>query len=113
MVGSTGDDAIRILCIFAEERNDFIPDVPTWAECGYDTIVNGSDRGLIAPSSLDSAIEAKLIETLKEINDDPDFQADAKAQGMTIGMIYGDDFDAYIGEIEETLISMKPLFGWT
>ncbi|MGI5962666.1 MAG: Bug family tripartite tricarboxylate transporter substrate binding protein [Lawsonibacter sp.] len=112
MVGSTGADAIRILCIFATDRNDFIPDVPTWTECGYEEIINGSDRGLIGPASLDPAVKEKLIATLKEIEQDPDFLEDAKVQGMTIGMMYGDDFDAYIADIEATMTEMKPLFGW-
>lgn len=112
MMGSTGADAIRVLCVFAKERNEYLPDVPTWTECGYDEIIGGSDRGLVGPASLDPEIKAFLIETLKEIEKDPDFQADAKNQGMPIGMLYGDDFEAFIAETEETMISLKPLFGW-
>ena len=37
---------------------------------------------------------------------------DAKNQGMPIGMLYGDDFTAFIDETEQTMISLKPLFGW-
>ena len=109
---STGDDAIRILCIFSDKRNDFLPDVPTWTECGYDEIIGGSDRGLIGPANLDPDVKALLIDTLKQIEQDPDFQADAVTQGMSIGMKYGDDFEAFIADTEATMTEMKPLFGW-
>lgn len=112
LVDSTGDDAIRILCIFSDKRNDFLPDVPTWTECGYDEIIGGSDRGLIGPANLDPDVKALLIDTLKQIEQDPDFQADAVTQGMSIGMKYGDDFEAFIADTEATMTEMKPLFGW-
>lgn len=113
LIDSTGDDAIRILAVFAKERSDFIPDVPTAAECGYPDIFGGSDRGLIGPPNLDPQVKTILIDTLKEIQNDPDFLADAKTQGLGIGMIFGEDFDAYIGEMETTMVEMKPLFGWS
>lgn len=112
LVGSTGDDAIRILAIWSEERSDFIPDVPTAAESGYADVFGSSDRGLIAPPNLDPAVKQILMDTLKEIDADPDFQADAQEQGMGIKMIMGDDFDAFIGDIEATMTELKPLFGW-
>ena len=112
MVGSTGADAIRVLCVFAAERNAYLPDVPTWTECGYEELIGGSDRGLVGPASLDPAIKEYLIEVMKEIEKDPEFQADAKTQGMPIGMLFGADFEAFIDATEKTMIDMKPLFGW-
>ena len=56
--------------------------------------------------------KALLIDTLKQIEQDPDFQADAVTQGMSIGMKYGDDFEAFIADTEATMTEMKPLFGW-
>jgi len=112
MVGSTGADAIRILCVFSAERNEYIPDVPTWEECGYEQIIGGSDRGLIGPASLDPAIYNYLIEVMKQINEDPEFHEDAKTQGMPIGMLFGEDFVKFIDDTEKTMTEMKPLFGW-
>lgn len=112
LIGSTGDDAIRILAIWSDERSDFIPDVPTAAESGYPDVFGSSDRGLIAPPNLDPAVKQILMDTLKEIDKDPEFQADAETQGMGIKMIMGDDFNAFIGDIEETMIKLKPAFGW-
>lgn len=112
IIDSTGDDAIWILAIWDEERSDFIPDVPTAEEQGYAGVYGASDRGLIATADLDPEIEAYLIEVLKQINEDPDFKADAVKQGMGIKMIMGDDFDAYIGDIETTMKGMLALFGW-
>ena len=104
--------AIRILCVFSAERNEYIPDVPTWTECGYDEILGGSDRGLVGPASLDPAIKEYLIEVMGKINEDPEFHADAASQGMPIGIKLGADFEAFIADTEAALIEMKPLFGW-
>ena len=112
MIGSTGDDAIRILCIFSEERNELCPDVPTFEECGYPQVLGASDRGLVGPADLDPAVKEILIETLKNIEANEEFQAEALSQGMTINMMYGDDFEAYVASVEETMNGMLELFGW-
>lgn len=113
LIGSTGDDAIRILAVWSDERSDFIPDVPTAAEAGYPDVYGSSDRGLIAPPGLDPAVKQILIDTLKKIDQDPEFQADAQTQGMGIKMIMGDDFDAFIDDIEKTMTELKPALGWS
>ena len=70
------------------------------------------DLGGIAKGYVADAIKEYLIEVMKEIEKDPEFQADAKTQGMPIGMLFGADFEAFIDATEKTMIDMKPLFGW-
>lgn len=108
---STGDDAVLVLAVFDSERSDFIPDIPTGKELGFD-VSGSSDRGLIGPPSLDPEITAYLIETLKKIEQDPEFKADAESQGMGIHMLFGDDFAAYIQSVEDTMSGMLVEFGW-
>ncbi len=100
-----------VLAVFDSERSAFIPDIPTGKELGFD-VSGSSDRGLIGPPSLDPEITAYLIETLKQIETDPEFQADAQSQGMGIHMLFGDDFAAYIQSVEDTMSSMIEDFGW-
>ena len=111
-IGSTGDDAIRILCVFSEERNEFIPDVPTFEECGYPQVLGGSDRGLVGPADLDPAIIDYLIEVIQKIDTSEEFHNTAVEQGMTINFMYGDDFEAFVASVEETMKGMLELFGW-
>ncbi len=109
---STGDDAVIVLAVFDSERSDFIPDIATGKELGYD-VSGSSDRGLIGPPSLDPEITAYLIDVLKQVEQDPDFQNDAKEQGMGIHMLFGDEFANYILSVEDTMKGMMVDFGWT
>ena len=112
MIGSTGDDAIHILCIFSEERNELCPDVPTFEECGYPQVLGASDRGLVGPADLDPAIIDYLVEVIQTIDTNEEFHNTAIEQGMTINFMYGDDFEAYVASVEETMNGMLELFGW-
>lgn len=61
---------IKILGVMAEERLDFLGDVPTFAECGYE-VYNSSDRGVIMPAGVDEAIVAKMSEAIGQAMQDP------------------------------------------
>lgn len=108
---STGDDAVTVLAVFDAERSAFIPEIPTGAELGFD-LTGSSDRGLIGPPSLDPEITAYLIEVLQQVEQDPEFQAEAAEQGMGIHMLFGDDFAAFIQGVEDTMSGLLEEFGW-
>lgn len=107
------DKSANVLAVCAPKRAEkFMPDIPTLEEQGYADVYGASDRGLIAPPNLDPAVMEKLIATLKEIEQDPEYQATALERGMNINMMYDQDFVTYIDGIEKTMIELKPLFGW-
>ena len=65
--------AIRPLAIMGEERADYLPDVPTLAESGFEDLIYGvSTFILIAPKGTPEAVVAKLEETLEAAVKDPD-----------------------------------------
>lgn len=86
---------LRMLCLFAEKRSDFWPDVPTAKECGID-VVNNQTRGVVinkeVPEEAAKALEAifekvcqdeNFKQALKDLNINGVW-LDAEAYGKTI-----------------------------
>lgn len=65
---------LRMLCILAEERSDFFPDVPTAIEEGIN-VVNQQNRGFVIHKSVPAEIVQRLEEIFKQIAEDENFQA--------------------------------------
>lgn len=76
-------ESIDILGIMAEKRSDLAPDVPTLKEQGFD-IIASSQRGFAGPKGMPEETVKALSDALKKALDDPDFQQDAKEQGVVL-----------------------------
>src|SRR3546814_15127487 len=53
-------DQINILGIAKDSRSEFAPEVPTFKEQGIN-LINGSQRGFVAPAGLPPEVKAKQI----------------------------------------------------
>jgi len=58
-IGSVGSQPVRVIGIFAAERNERFPDAPTMVELGY-PVVYSALGGIYAPRGLPAAVLAKL-----------------------------------------------------
>ena len=85
--------------------------VKTAKEQGID-LTSSSDRGMVAPPTLDKDVLNKLVDALKKVQEDPEFQKKAASYGMGINMLFGEDFEKYIQGVEDTLNGMKKDLGW-
>ena len=63
---------LRVLAVFGEERNKYLPDVPTLKELGYSPWA--SPVGIIGPANMDKKITKILHDTFKEAANAPIFQ---------------------------------------
>jgi tripartite-type tricarboxylate transporter receptor subunit TctC len=99
---STEADAVRVLAVFDSERSALMPDIPTAKELGID-LISSSDRGMVACKALDKDVLAKIVEALKAVEKDPEFQNEAKEQGMGIHMLFGEDFEKFIDGVESNM----------
>ena len=108
---STGQtDSIRVLAVFDKDKQELMPNAPIIDELGIEELkglYSSSDRGLVATGKLDAAVLAKIVEALKKTEADPDFQKDAKEQGMGIHMLFGDDFTKFIDGVETSFKELK------
>lgn len=80
------------IVIFAPERSDYLPDVPTSIELGLDDYVSFSARGYAYMKGVDPAIVQKMTEALTKAFDDPDYQKNMAAMGAELELYTGDDY---------------------
>jgi tripartite-type tricarboxylate transporter receptor subunit TctC len=67
------DGALRVLAVMSVERDELVPDVPTFEELGFD-IVYGSFRVVVAPKGTPPVILSHLETKLQDAWNDPGFQ---------------------------------------
>lgn len=91
---------LKVLAIFAEERNEMIPDVPTAKELGYN-VVAGSSRGYSAPKDIPEEVKNTLIKAFEEMAKIEEFQNQAKERALPVDMKIGDEYTKYLKEQEE------------
>ena len=99
---------LRVLGVMAPERSEFLPDVPTFKEQGFDQVWSVS-RGIAGPAGLPDDVKASLIAALeKTLNSEAHKQA-AKQLGLSLEIIKGEDYAQFLSETEG---EVKSLMGW-
>ncbi|KRS10829.1 hypothetical protein XM53_18990 [Roseovarius atlanticus] len=85
----------RVLGVMGTERSEFLPDVPTMTELGYD-VVWGSFRLIAAPKGIDAAQKDVLEKGFAAVFEMPEFQA--KAEETAMGAVYmnAEETTAYV-----------------
>lgn len=76
------DETLRVLGVMSAERDELVPDAPTFKELGHD-VVYGGFRVVVAPQGTPQPIVEHLETTLQKTWNDPEFQA--WAQKAAIG----------------------------
>lgn len=84
---------LRMLCLLAEERSEFFPDVPTAKELGFD-VVNNQDRGFVIHKSVPMETVKKLEAIFKQVSEDEAFKKQAKELNMEVKFLGIDDYTA-------------------
>jgi putative tricarboxylic transport membrane protein len=82
---------LKALAVFADERVESLPDVPTLKEKGVD-VVAGSSRGYSAPAGIPDEAREQLIAAFEDLRDDQAFLEDAKKRALNIDIVTGDDY---------------------
>lgn len=90
---------LRALAIFAENRYELIPDVPTAKELGYN-VVSGSSRGYSAPKGIPAEARDTLIAAFKKMAEMPEFVKACNDRATIIDMKFGDDYAKMLKEQE-------------
>jgi tripartite-type tricarboxylate transporter receptor subunit TctC len=86
---------LRVLGVMDAERSDFLPDVPTFQEQGYD-VVWGSFRLLAAPAGIDEEQRQVLEEAFAAVFEMPEFQQRAEETAMGAVYMNAEDTAAYV-----------------
>lgn len=90
---------LKALAVFADERVDSLPDVPTLKEKGVD-VVAGSSRGYSAPAGIPAEARQQLIAAFEALKDDQAFLEDAKKRALNIDIVTGDEYGQMFEQME-------------
>lgn len=114
-VGDVGtlveDGEIKVISVFAEERSEFLPDVPTAKECGYD-IINRTSRGVVVHKNTSPEICKKLQEYVETAVEDPAFLADMKEQGFEVDYMNPEEYKAWLQKEYDDFGPIAADYGW-
>ncbi|WP_167577611.1 tripartite tricarboxylate transporter substrate binding protein [Ammoniphilus sp. YIM 78166] len=103
---------VKVLAVLAEERSPFLPDVPTFEESGFESVISSPSRGFAAPKGLDT----EKLEILRKAFENAIKQEEqVKKQGESgLQVDYKDiaEYEQELREIETGLIEISDLLGW-
>lgn len=88
--------AVRALAVTGTSRASWIPDVPTFAELGYQDFDGETFTGLFAPTGTPGEIVSKLYDTTAKILKDPDTVARFDALGAVAVVMPPAEFRSYL-----------------
>jgi tripartite-type tricarboxylate transporter receptor subunit TctC len=96
---------VRILAVMGEERDEKLPDTPTFKELGYD-VTWGGMRVIAVPADTPQERQAILIEAMKAGFDDPAFKAKAEELGITPHWLSGEEAQAFVERTQERALQL-------
>ncbi|WP_431269837.1 tripartite tricarboxylate transporter substrate-binding protein [Dankookia sp. P2] len=80
-IAALRDGRLSGLALAQPRRSELLPEVPTFAEQGI-PLQLAAHRGLAVPAGIDGAVLSPLVAALKAVVVDPDFAAQAQAEGF-------------------------------
>ncbi|WMJ83696.1 tripartite tricarboxylate transporter substrate-binding protein [Oscillospiraceae bacterium LTW-04] len=86
------ENGYRPIVVFAPERSEYLPDVPTAIEIGVDDYVSFSARGYAYMKGVDPAIVEKMTNALIKSFNDPDYQKNMAAMGAQLELYTGEEY---------------------
>lgn len=89
---------VKPLALFARERVESHPELPTFKDLGYD-VTTTSDYLLYAPKGIPADVTKKLAAALKDALADPGFVKTAKARDVQVRFRDGDEVKKQLREI--------------
>lgn len=93
---------VKVLTVVTDQRYDYIPDVRTLKEVGYDFAWDDS-RWVAAPKGLPEDVKASLAETFEKITSSQSFIDFSKKMKFAIKYLAGDDLEKQTKELYENI----------
>lgn len=104
---------LRALAVQNAKRSVDIPEVPTFAELGYPTVMQGTaSRGFAAPKDIPAEALDVLVNAMKKIVASPEYQAQLKKLNMAIDFIPGEQFTTLLMEQDKLWSDLWKISPW-
>jgi len=91
-IGLIQGGRIKPLAVTGETRDASLPDVPSIKEAGYSVLLPEQFFGMVGPANLPKPVYDKLMQAIRTMLDDADFQAAVRRGGGMPSKIVGEDF---------------------
>lgn len=88
----------KVIILYADERSQMIPDVPTEKELGLGDYVSFSARGYAYAKGVDEKIVKKMTEALKNAINDPECIESMNNIGVEVKVYTGEQYVKVLGE---------------
>ncbi len=105
------DNPIKILGVMSRERLELFPDIPTFAEQGYE-IYSGSDRGFAAPKGTSDEIISAIGAAIEKTLEDPEFLKAAEEQKLPLNYMNREDYTAYLSDVNTRIGTLWETNPW-
>ena len=104
---------LRALAVQNAKRSVDLPEVPTFAELGYPTVMQGTaSRGFAAPKDIPAEALDVLVNAMKKIVASPEYQAQLKKLNMAIDFIPGEQFTTLLMEQDKLWSDLWKISPW-
>lgn len=112
IASALADGELEVLCVFAEERIEALPDAPTCKEAGFGEVISAPSRGYMLPLGVDAATKEKISQAFEAAIADESHQTEMETLGLVLNYIGGDEYVSFLKEQEQEMIELKPVLGW-
>ena len=92
--------SLRVLCVFAEERLSYAPDIPTAKELGYNVICSAW-RGISVPADTPDDVADKLADILLQAAQSEEFQTLMSNANYPVVIMDREEFAARMAQDDE------------
>ena len=96
------DGQYKVLCVFADERDPNLPDVPTYKELTGTDITGCSSRGYAMLKDVPEDIKVVLADAVKQAVQDPDMIKQLSGIYTTTDFKEGEEYLNYLTEMQNT-----------
>lgn len=97
ILGQVEAEEVRPLLFTGPERLPALEDVPTGEELGFEDLP-AMPRGMILPPEAPAEAQEWWIETMKEVVETPEWQEYIESNYLTENVMWGQDFQDFLGE---------------
>ncbi len=102
---------VRALAVFAPQRYEFLPDVPTAFDATGIEVpdIGAAIRGVVVPSNLPENNKQLLIDAIEQLMADEEFVGHARKVGIPLHYMGATEFEQYLITLENQLQIYMPL----
>lgn len=99
---------LKAVCVFAPERSEFLPDVPTMKEANGGDLIGFACRGFFYRKGVDEAIVNKVRDAMLKCMEDPAYRESMASMGLQVDTTNGED---YVALLNSQLEMRKEVWG--